>query len=195
MSNIIYISKKCQHSKKLLIMIYKNPLLKQMFRIVCVENGPIPPFIKNVPTLFNETNNSIISGNDLFNLIGTYVKQNDTGQESTDTSSNGDQRNNASTTNSEIKSDEELSPWNGGEMGGGISSCYSFLDNDDPIQNSFELIGDSKVAGNVINDMPKPSDSSGDGNGGSDKRKLFDSDYESFIKSRNDGIPQGNHRA
>lgn len=194
MSNIIYISKKCQHSKKLLIMIYKNPMLKQMFRIVCVENGPIPPFIKNVPTLFNETNNSIISGNDLFNLIGTYVKQNNTGPENTEPSYNGDdQRNNATTTKSEINNDEELSPWNGGEMGGGISSCYSFLDNENPIQNSFELIGGSSVAGVGISDMSKPIDSSG--GEGSDKRKLFDSDYESFIKSRNDGIPQGNHRA
>ena len=195
MSNIIYISKKCQHSKKLLILIYKNPMLKQMFRIVCVENGPIPPFIKTVPTLFNETNNSIISGNDLFNLIGTYVKQNnsdDSQGQNNYPSSNGDSRN--TTTTSENKSDDELSPWNGGEMGGGISSCYSFLDNDNPIQNSFELIGDSTMAGVGISDMPKPSDSSGS-EGGSNKRKLFDSDYESFIKSRNDGIPQGNHRA
>ena len=50
------------------------------------------------------------------------------------------------------------------------------------------------MAGVGISDMPKPSDSSGS-EGGSNKRKLFDSDYESFIKSRNDGIPQGNHRA
>ena len=85
-----------------------------------------------------------------------------------------------------------MSPWNGGEMGGSISSCYSFLDNDNPIQNSFELIGEGASAGPGA-DMPKPEMSSN--GGGSDKRQMFDNDYENFIKSRNDGIPQSNNRA
>lgn len=190
-NNVIYISKKCQYSKQLLIMIYKNPMLKEMFRIVCVENGPIPPFIKTVPTLFNGTNNSIISGTDLFNLISSYVEQSGGADPGPGAGGGGDQRNAQASVEAK-KDDEELSPWNGGEMGGGISSCYSFLDNENPIQNSFELIGEGSSAGPGA-DMSKPEMSSS--GGGSDKRQMFDNDYENFIKSRNDGIPQSNNRA
>lgn len=193
-NNVIYISKKCQYSKQLLIMIYKNPMLKEMFRIVCVENGPIPPFIKTVPTLFNGTNNSIISGTDLFNLINSYVQQTSGGAEGGGPGAGGGDQRNAQAKVEVPKEDDELAPWNGGEMGGGISSCYSFLDNDNPIQNSFELIGDGATGSSPGgNDLHKPAMSSGDT--GSDKRQMFDNDYENFIKSRNDGIPQSNNRA
>ena len=194
MSNIIYISKKCQYSKQLLIMIYKNPMLKEMFRIECVENSPIPPFIKTVPTLFNETNNSVISGTDLFNLINSYVQQTSGGGAEESQAPGGDQRN-AQAGIEAPKEDEELAPWNGGEMGGSISSCYSFLDNDNPIQNSFELIGEGVTGAGTGpgGDLPKPEMSGGDV--GSDKRQMFDNDYENFIKNRNAGIPQSNNRA
>ena len=194
MSNIIYISKKCQYSKQLLIMIYKNPMLKNMFSVVSVDNGPVPPFIKTVPTLYNENNNSIITGNDLFNLINSYVQQNSGQEQSPQRDQQQQQQPQQSGQSSDSgNGEEELAPWNCGEMGGGISSCYSFLDNENPIQNSFELIGDSGVAGSGIGgDLPKPEISGG---GGGEKRKMFDNDYENFIKSRNDGIPQSNNRA
>ena len=193
MSNIIYISKKCQYSKQLLIMIYKNPMLKNMFSVVSVDNGPVPPFIKTVPTLYNENNNSIITGNDLFNLINSYVQQNSAQDQAPQQDPQQQQQPQQSGQSSDSgNGEEELAPWNCGEMGGGISSCYSFLDNENPIQNSFELIGDSGVAGS--GDLPKP-EMSGGGGVGSEKRKMFDNDYENFIKSRNDGIPQSNNRA
>jgi len=194
MSNIIYISKKCQYSKQLLIMIYKNPMLKEMFRIVCVENSPIPPFIKTVPTLFNDSNNSVISGTDLFNLINSYVEQHSGQEHEPVQSTNSPPPKNSELSNSGGEGDEELAPWNIGEMGGGMSSNYSFLDNENPIQNSFELIGegDTGISPNGAV-LPKPEMSGGDI--GSDKRSMFDNDYDKFIKSRNDGIPQSNSRA
>ena len=72
-------------------------------------------------------------------------------------------------------------------MGAGISSCYSFIEGETPFQNSFELIGDAS------GDM-KPQMGSGDENK-NDKRKMFDNDYENFIKSRNEGIPVSTNRA
>ena len=73
MTNIIYISKRCPHCKKLLIMIYKNSTLKDMFRIIPIENNQPPPFIKSVPTLYNTNNNNVIAGNDLFNQTASAM--------------------------------------------------------------------------------------------------------------------------
>jgi hypothetical protein len=188
MTNVIYISKKCPHSKQLLIVIYKNPMLKDMFKIIAVDDSPVPPFIKTVPTLFNETNNTIISGTDLFNLIKSYTEQSQGGEREhfsaapePDTPKSGD--------------DDELSPWSIGEMGGSvISSCYSFLDNDNPIQNNFELIGDAPVSGGM-GELQAPTMSNDSAGSKTDKRQMFDSDYENFIKNRNEGIPNSTNRA
>jgi hypothetical protein len=187
--NIIYISKRCQHSKKLLITIYKNPSLKSMFKIVAVENTPPPPFIKSVPTLLDGSNNRLISGNDLFSLIDSYSKDSVEHEEQQITS----EINRNEPVKKEEEEEEELAPWNIGEMGGGISSCYSMLDSETPFQNSFELIdGDGSGSGPGANDATQNADNSGDK---SDKRKLFDNDYENFIKNRNNGIPMSNNRA
>ena len=49
------------------------------------------------------------------------------------------------------------------------------------------------LIGDASNDM-KPQMSGGDENK-NDKRKMFDNDYENFIKSRNEGIPVSTNRA
>lgn len=177
MSNLIYISKRCPHSKQLLITIYKNPMLKNMFKIISIEDSPVPPFIKTVPTLFNETNNSIISGNDLLGLIQSYSEQQpEPNMEPME----------------EKPKDEELAPWIMGEMGGNISSSYSFLGSDNPIQNSFELIGGSDTCSNIQSNGIQSNDNQ---DNKSNKRQLFDNDYEQFIKNRNEGIPSSTNRA
>ena len=168
-------------------------MLKNMFSVVSVDNGPVPPFIKTVPTLYNENNNSIITGNDLFNLINSYIQQN-SGQEQSPQQDNQPPPQQPSGQSSDSgNGEEELAPWNCGEMGGGLSSCYSFLGNDNPIQNSFELVGDVATGSSIGGKLPKPEISGGGARG--ENRKMFDNDYENFIKSRNDGIPQSNNRA
>jgi len=160
-------------------------MLQNMFRIVPVDNSPVPPFIKTVPTLFNESNNTIISGSDLFNLIKSYTEQapdNVSEPEPELQQSSGD------------VDEDGLSPWSMGEMGRNISSCYSFIDNENPIQNNFELIGDVPVSGG-IGDLSRPTMSSGGEENKSDKRQMFDNDYEDFIKNRNTGIPNSTNRA
>ena len=47
----IYISKKCKHCKKLLVVFYNNKYLIQYFNIIDVESVQIPNFITSVPTL------------------------------------------------------------------------------------------------------------------------------------------------
>ena len=47
----IYISKKCPHCKKILMMFYNNKHLIQYFNIIDIEGISVPSYIQSVPTL------------------------------------------------------------------------------------------------------------------------------------------------
>ena len=63
----IYISKKCPHCKKLLVVFYNNKHLIQYFNIIDVESVQIPNFITSVPTLVY--NNELYFDERMYNLI------------------------------------------------------------------------------------------------------------------------------
>ena len=47
----IYISKKCSHCKKILMLFYNNKHLIQYFNIIDIEGISVPSYIQSVPTL------------------------------------------------------------------------------------------------------------------------------------------------
>ena len=49
----IYISKKCQHSRRLLLLLKKIPELRGSINIVAIEDAPFPKVIKSVPTMIS----------------------------------------------------------------------------------------------------------------------------------------------
>jgi len=63
----IYISKKCPHCKKLLIVFYNNKYLIQYFNIIDVESIQIPNYITSVPTLVY--NGELYFDEKMYNLI------------------------------------------------------------------------------------------------------------------------------
>jgi hypothetical protein len=63
----IYISKKCKHCKKLLVVFYNNKYLIQYFNIIDVESVQIPNFITSVPTLVY--NDELYFDERMYNLI------------------------------------------------------------------------------------------------------------------------------
>ena len=63
----IYISKKCPHCKKLLIVFYNNKHLIQYFNIIDVESIQIPNYITSVPTLVY--NGELYFDERMYNLI------------------------------------------------------------------------------------------------------------------------------
>jgi len=63
----IYISKKCVHCKKLLVVFYNNKYLIQYFNIIDVESVQIPNFITSVPTLVY--NDELYFDERMYNLI------------------------------------------------------------------------------------------------------------------------------
>jgi hypothetical protein len=74
----IYISKKCQHCKKLLVVFYNNKYLIQYFNIIDVESVQIPNYITSVPTLVY--NDELYFDERMYNLIDSvnqhHLKQN-----------------------------------------------------------------------------------------------------------------------
>ena len=74
MSNrVIYISRNCPHSKKLLIGIHKYDFLRSQFQIVDVGTQQYPDYIKSVPTLVIDQN--MIKGDDVFGYMNHMVEQ------------------------------------------------------------------------------------------------------------------------
>ena len=74
----IYISKKCPHCKKLLVVFYNNKYLKKYFNIIDVESIQIPNYITSVPTLVY--NDELYFDERMYNLIDSvnqhHLRQN-----------------------------------------------------------------------------------------------------------------------
>ena len=74
MSNrTLYISRNCQHCKKLLVGIPKYEFLRPMFTFIDVETQQFPDYIKSVPTLVIDQN--MIKADDVFGYLNNMVEQ------------------------------------------------------------------------------------------------------------------------
>jgi len=65
-------SKRCDHSIRLIVGLSKHDLLKH-FDVINIDISPSPTFIKSVPTLFH--NGKIISGEPLFDYMNDFAKK------------------------------------------------------------------------------------------------------------------------
>ena len=69
----LYISRNCQHCKKLLIGVHKYEFLRPMFVFVDVETQGFADYIKSVPTLVVDQN--MIKADDVFGYLNNMVEQ------------------------------------------------------------------------------------------------------------------------
>jgi hypothetical protein len=72
-TRVIYISRNCPHSKKLLIGVHKYEFLRPQFQIVDVGTQKYPDYIQSVPTLVVDQN--MIKGEDVFGYLNHMVEQ------------------------------------------------------------------------------------------------------------------------
>ena len=72
-SRTLYISRNCQHCKKLLVGIHKYEFLRPMFTFIDVETQQFPDYIKSVPTLVIDQN--MIKADDVFGYLNNMVEQ------------------------------------------------------------------------------------------------------------------------
>ena len=128
----IYYSNKCQHSKEL-ITIIKNNGNGNNYSYICVDNSPIPPFIKSVPTLLisENNNNKILVGEEIFTTINNDKPSSQT--------------------------HEQPEAWHSNEMGSAYSDMYSFIeDNSSSISHSFSFLNGNpnSIANSKIGSSP-----------------------------------------
>ena len=67
MTPIIYISKRCIHCRKLLMLLQERPQLKGHYKIVSIDDSPFPQTVKSVPCMIID--DQFIGATDLFNYI------------------------------------------------------------------------------------------------------------------------------
>ena len=67
LKSIIYISKRCPHCRKLLLLLQNKPELKGSIQITCVDDEPFPKIIKSVPTMIS--NGEIWNSDELFAVL------------------------------------------------------------------------------------------------------------------------------
>lgn len=67
MKPIIYISKRCIHCRKLLMMLQQRPQLKGHYQIVSIDDSPFPKTVRSVPCMIIEDN--VINSKELFEYI------------------------------------------------------------------------------------------------------------------------------
>jgi hypothetical protein len=175
--HVCFYSNSCRWSKAFLEALKGTPFITE-FQFICVD-GKVKEltqrysFLKKTPTL-------IIKGEDEPRTDGNVMNWLSERKLLSRPTSEGGQQ--AST---------EPEPWVSGEMGGSLTKGFSFLgandSNDAPMGNFEFLNGQQAVGTKTASDMP------GGGLGArgqqkSRKEELFDKQYESYLRSRDQGM-------
>lgn len=174
---LLYISSRCEHSKKILLGISQYDFLKPLFKVVNVDDEPFPNNITSVPSI--SINEQIISGKIVFEYLGKLVegkKQQDERISSGNTSQKDEGQ-------CRINDDGELEGW----CGNGSNIEYSIIseENDDFTKKNYEIHNNLSFLENDISEMSEQiKEMEIKDSGLSQKRQQFDNDYERLQKER-----------
>ena len=174
--NICYYSNKCKYSKSFIEQIAATPY-KNEFAFLCVDPSPnrpaLPGFLKKVPTLIIKGEPEPLTDGEVFNWLSIRKLQDSGGTKAP--SSRPDQQE---------MGGPEAYMWN--EMGGSLTKSFSFVDNSaDAPQGNFEFLnGPGTRTGSDIPDGREQNQQQK-----SRKSALFDKQMESYMRSRDDGMP------
>ena len=173
----LFISGRCQYSKKILIGIQQYDFMRNLFNIINVDKQPFPNYIQTVPSLL--MNGQIISGDTLFEYLGKIVEE----KKQHDLRIQNNQLQEKDQGQCKINEDGELEGW----CSSGSSIEFSTIteDNDDytkkiyKIDTNYELLSNS--TGPIQNQVKQMEQNDQSLN---QKRKQFDSDLERMQRER-----------
>jgi hypothetical protein len=179
--HICYYSNKCKFSKSFIEMIAATPY-KNEFAFLCVDPSPnrpaLPSFLKKVPTLIIKGEQEPLTDGEVFNWLSIRKLQDTGGTKAPGQRSGGAP---------ESSGGPEAYMWN--EMGGSLTKSFSFVDNStDAPQGNFEFLNGAGAPGTRTgSDVPDGREKNQPQK--SRKSALFDKQMESYMRSRDDGMP------
>ena len=155
---ILFYSNKCKHSQKAIQIINKYNIDIQK---ICIDDNKVklPSFLKVVPTIIDKNNPQPLEGNNVFGWLEQHSKE----------------------VVKEVKKTEStdgIEPFFSNEMSG-YSDHYSYIGNENPMEHSFQFIGDNNINTSNAN---VSGDNSSDKS--SEKEKALSSDYEKLMEQR-----------
>ena len=159
----IFISKRCDHSIRLIVGLSKHDLLKYFDVINIDTTNNVPPFVRSVPTLFH--NGKIVAGQELFDYMNDFAKK-------------------IMSANEKSTQDISSEDFEGWCPDGGCSIGFSEIsETDDNFKDNFHKdFGGSYEALSHDNRIPTSMNNE---NSNDDKRvDDFNKKYEEFVNSR-----------
>lgn len=184
---VLFVSGRCEHSKKILIGISQYEFLKPLFKVVNVDTEAFPNYIKTVPSIL--INGQVISGGTVFEYLGKLV-EGKTQQEERVKGGNTTEQDQGQC---RINQDGELEGW----CGSGFGVEYSMIteENDDFTKKTHKIdtnlsfldgVSDASMQGQIQQMEKQDNKLSG-------KRQELDNDYERLQRERGEvgnGMPR-----
>jgi hypothetical protein len=187
----LFISNRCQHSKRLMMRLQKTSLMNN-FQIINVDDPRIqlPQFVSCVPTLYIPSKRQVFTDADLFQWFDNEL-QGAMAQE---------QKKASFIDMANITGDASILPFQMSEMGNGLAgAAYSFIEEDknDLMNQNYSFLQDrdiNKMPDFTRHDAPKTSDGFSSNQGsGNQQRKTggeIDRAYEALMQSRGSEMQQ-----
>ena len=174
---VLFISSRCEHSKKVLIGISQYEFLKPLFKIINIDTQPYPNYVKTVPSLL--INVKLYPGKP-FEYLGKLVE----GKKEQESRVSEGQTTEQDQGQCRINSEGELEGWCG--SGGGMEYSMITEDNDDYTKKTYKIDSNLSFLDGVTEDslqgqvqhMEQQDDQLGQ------KRHQFDNDYERLQRER-----------
>jgi hypothetical protein len=183
--HICYYSNKCDWSKAFIKELSKTPY-KNEFMFICVDpsptRAPLPSWLKKVPTLVVKGEPEPLTDGEVMNWL-SIRRLKDAGG-----GTHAPSPNSASVTGGQGQGAEpEAYMWN--EMGGSLTKSFSYVDDSAgaPVGNFEFLNGGNSQGTRTGSDMPDLGARGAAQK--SRKEQLFDKQMESYMKSRDSGMP------
>ena len=184
---VLFISARCEHSKKILVGIKQYPFLHSLFKIINIDTTPYPNYVKTVPTLLIDS--QLYTGGTVFQYLGKLVE----GKQQQEKRQENNQLTESDQGQCKINSEGELEGWCG--QGGSIEYSMISEDSDDYTKRNYSIntnlsflegASDSTLQYQIKDMEIKDKQIS-------EKTKQFDTDFERLQKERGkigNGMPK-----
>jgi len=175
---VLFISGRCEHSKKILVGISQYDFLKSLFKIINVDTQPFPNYIKTVPSIL--INGQVISGTTVFEYLGKLVE----GKKEQEQRAIQGQQTEKDQGQCRINQEGELEGWCG--TGSGVEYSMITEENDDYTKKTYKMDTNLSFLDGVTETslQGQVQHMENQDNQLSKKRQQFDNDYERIQRER-----------